>query len=148
MAVVPRSARASVGGLCYHVLNRGNARQPVFHKDGDYDAFSTLLAQAQEHQPMRLVERAETWPWSSLRGVTGARRPTMLHAGPVPRPRDWLARVNRAETPAELEALRRSVTKGTPLGSPRWVTRTAARLDIPHTLRDRGRPKKARPRRS
>jgi hypothetical protein len=32
---VPRTARASIGGICYHVLNRGNARQDVFHKD-DY----------------------------------------------------------------------------------------------------------------
>jgi hypothetical protein len=25
-AIMPRTARASVGGYCYHVLNRGNAR--------------------------------------------------------------------------------------------------------------------------
>ena len=36
---MPRTARAAVGGLCYHVLNRGNGRQAVFHKDGDYAAF-------------------------------------------------------------------------------------------------------------
>ena len=52
---MPRSARASVGGLCYHVLNRGNAHLPVFRKDTDFDAFVTLLAQAQEHQRMRLI---------------------------------------------------------------------------------------------
>jgi hypothetical protein len=36
---MPRTARASVGGMCYHVLNRGNRRAEVFHKDGDYQAF-------------------------------------------------------------------------------------------------------------
>ena len=31
-----RIARASIGGICYHVLNRGNARQDVFHEDDDH----------------------------------------------------------------------------------------------------------------
>jgi REP element-mobilizing transposase RayT len=30
---MPRTERASVRGICYHVLNRGNARKDVFHKD-------------------------------------------------------------------------------------------------------------------
>jgi putative transposase len=42
---MPRTARASVGGLCYHVLNRGNGRQTDFHKDGDYAAFVEALGQ-------------------------------------------------------------------------------------------------------
>jgi RHS repeat-associated protein len=32
---MPRTARASVGGNCYHLLNRGNARRQVFHKPED-----------------------------------------------------------------------------------------------------------------
>ena len=36
---MPRTARASVGDYCYHVINRGNARAEVFHADGDYQAF-------------------------------------------------------------------------------------------------------------
>ena len=28
--------------MCYHVLNRGNARAEVFHKDEDYAAFLAL----------------------------------------------------------------------------------------------------------
>lgn len=52
---MPRTARASVGNTCYHVLNRGNARGTVFHKDGDYDAFVELLAQAKERLPMRVL---------------------------------------------------------------------------------------------
>ena len=43
---MPRTARASVGGICYHVLNRGNARPKVFHKDGDYEAFVELIEKA------------------------------------------------------------------------------------------------------
>jgi len=36
---MPRTARASVGDICYHVINRGNSQIEVFHKDGDYQAF-------------------------------------------------------------------------------------------------------------
>jgi REP-associated tyrosine transposase len=49
---MPRTARASVGGVCYHVLNRGNGRGEVFHKDGDYAAFLRLIGEACERVPM------------------------------------------------------------------------------------------------
>ncbi len=53
---MPRSARASQGGYCYHVLNRGNGRRTVFHKDGDFAAFVKLLRQAGERTPgLRLL---------------------------------------------------------------------------------------------
>src|SRR5436305_6655202 len=52
---MPRTARASQGGFCYHVLNRGNARRTVSHKDGDYAAFVKLLCQAAERVPVRLL---------------------------------------------------------------------------------------------
>jgi putative transposase len=52
---MPRTARASVGGLCYHVINRGNAKQRVFRKPEDYAAFARLLGEASERLPMRLV---------------------------------------------------------------------------------------------
>jgi len=32
-----------VGGYVYHVRNRGNARLPLFQKDGDYEAFEPVL---------------------------------------------------------------------------------------------------------
>src|SRR5436309_480817 len=41
-----RSWRASAGGYVYHVLNRANARLPLFQKDGDYVAFESVLAEA------------------------------------------------------------------------------------------------------
>lgn len=52
---MPRTARASVGGYCYHIINRGNGRAEVFHTEGDYQAFVTLLRQASERIPMRLL---------------------------------------------------------------------------------------------
>jgi putative transposase len=52
---MPRTARASVGGMCYHVLNRGNARAEVFHKPQDYLAFVELMAEANERLPLRVL---------------------------------------------------------------------------------------------
>ena len=43
-----RPKRAADGGLIYHVLNRGNARQPIFEKVGDYEAFERILGEAVE----------------------------------------------------------------------------------------------------
>jgi len=33
---MPRTARAAVGGICYHVINRGNGRMKVFNSDQDH----------------------------------------------------------------------------------------------------------------
>ena len=52
---MPRNPRASLGGYCYHVLNRGNGRRRIFHKDGDYAAFVKLLREAGERTPVRLL---------------------------------------------------------------------------------------------
>lgn len=217
---MPRTARASVGGVCYHVINRGNGGIQVFRKDGDYSAFMGLLARACERLPMRvlahclmpnhfhlvlwpyrdrdlsrwmqwlltshvrryhrhygtcghvwqgrfkafpiqqdghllvvlryvernplrarLVERAEQWPWSSLRWWSSRQRPAFLEAGPVDRHPGWVKRVNSPEMPAELEGLRLSLTRGRPWGDERWMKSIAERLGLESTLRPRGRPK-------
>lgn len=52
---MPRTARASVGEMCYHVINRGNARQEVFRKNEDYKAFINLLDHACERIAMRVL---------------------------------------------------------------------------------------------
>ncbi len=52
---MPRTSRASVGGICYHVLNRGNAQAEVFHKVDDFAAFLQLMAEANERLPLRIL---------------------------------------------------------------------------------------------
>jgi hypothetical protein len=42
------TARAAVGGICYHVIKRGNGRMKVFHGDGDFAAFVDLLVPARQ----------------------------------------------------------------------------------------------------
>src|SRR5438876_11063830 len=52
---MPRTARASVGGICYHVINRGNARRDVFVKDGDFQAFLKAIGHACIEIPMPVL---------------------------------------------------------------------------------------------
>jgi len=52
---MPRTIRASQAGFCYHVLNRGNARSQVFHKEGDYAAFLQAMSESSVRLPMRLL---------------------------------------------------------------------------------------------
>lgn len=220
-----RALRVAQGGLIYHVLNRANARLPIFEKDEDYRAFERVLVEVRERIPMRilayclmpnhwhlvlwprgegdlstfmrlltlthtqrwhahrrsigsghlyqgrfkafliqndahlltvcryvernalrakLVKRAERWRWGSLwRHTYGdAKARALLSEWPIPRPRNWVERVNRPQTEAELEALRRAVNRGSPFGSPRWVERTVKRLGLESTLRPRGRPRR------
>ncbi len=217
---MPRTARAAVGGICYHVLNRGNGRARVFHNDADYRAFLDLIAQAAERISMRvpafclmpnhfhlllwprhdqdlsrfmqwlltshvrrhhrkrrttghvwqgrfkafpiqqdshfltvcryiernplragLVNHAERWPWSTLGIATLPDAPVIPSTAPIDRSRDWITRVNRPESPAELKALRHCIFRGTPYGTPIWTARIADRLDLQSTLNPRGRPR-------
>jgi len=67
---MPRTARGSIGGLCYHVINRGNARGEIFHKPQDYKAFEDLLIESATRLPIRLLAyclmpnhfHAAVWP--------------------------------------------------------------------------------------
>lgn len=51
---MPRIARGTVGGYVYHVMNRGNGGQRVFHKKGDYESFISLLSEATHHIPIKI----------------------------------------------------------------------------------------------
>jgi putative transposase len=217
---MPRTARASLGGWCYHVLNRGNARNEVFHKDEDYAAFVALFEPACERIQMRLlgyclmpnhfhlllwphhdgdlgrwmqwlmtshvrryhrhyggsghvwqgrfkafpiqqddhfltvlryvernplraklVRKAESWRWSSLRQRQASAGSSLLAAAPVTLPANWPSLVNEPQTEAELAAVRTSIARGTPFGGPRWTHRAAQELGLEFTLRPRGRPR-------
>jgi len=91
-----------------------------------------------------LVRRAELWRYHSLwrreKGDEQAR--SILADWPVAPPKDWRAIVNRPQGRGEVEAVRRSVIKGSPFGSKEWALRIARRLGLEHTLRPRGRPAK------
>ena len=41
--------------MCFHVINRGNARRQVFFKEGDYEAFLKAMAPACVQLPMPVL---------------------------------------------------------------------------------------------
>ncbi len=46
---MPRVCRYLAEGYSYHVLNRGNGKQKIFHKDQDFAAFVQIMKEAIEH---------------------------------------------------------------------------------------------------
>ena len=92
------------------------------------------------------VVRAEDWRWSSLsRRQSGTHEErSILTEWPIDRPKNWTEYVNQAETEQELEALRKSILRGRPFGSPEWQKRIAKRLGLESAYRPTGRPRKTR----
>jgi putative transposase len=204
-----RTARASKGGICYHVINRGNARATVFHDSTDYESFIKLIARACKRIPMRvlcyclmpnhfhlviwphndgdmsrwmqwlltshvrryhrlrgssgrvwqgrfkafpiqqdshlltvmryvernpvranLVDSAIDWDWSSISTASTETHRAILSPAPIAIPPNWLEWVDRAITPAELDALRRCGRRQSPYGSPSWTETTAKSLRL------------------
>jgi putative transposase len=97
-----------------------------------------------ERNPLRanLCRRAEEWKYGSAWHRTNgtAVSEAILSPWPIPRPAMWLDHVNQPQTSGEVEVIRKSIARGMPYGTDRWVSQTAARLEIKHTLRPRGRP--------
>jgi putative transposase len=52
---MPRHARVSPDGFVQHVLNRGDHRESIFHKPGDFRAFLMAIAEAARRVPMRIL---------------------------------------------------------------------------------------------
>jgi putative transposase len=52
---MPRSRRQSYADVVYHVINRANARDQIFHAPADYTAFETVLLQAKRRVDVRVL---------------------------------------------------------------------------------------------
>jgi len=92
--------------------------------------FKSFLVESDEHlwTVCRYVERnalraglcarAEQWRWSSLwrREFGDVECRQVLSKWPIDVPKDWVNRVNRAESRSQLEALRRCVNRRQPFG--------------------------------
>jgi putative transposase len=134
----------------YHTSGTGHIYQDRFKSfpvESDEHVYSVCRYVERNAVRANLVQRAEHWRWSSLwRRLRGDEEPgRFLSPWPLPMPADWVEYVNTPQTEAEVEALRRSVQRGSPWGSPAWQKLVAARLGLNHTLRPQGRPKKVPP---
>jgi putative transposase len=133
----------------YHLSGGGHLYQGRFKNFPVQDNRHVLtLGRYVEANAVRaqLVDRAQNWPWGGMFARLTGGKPFELADWPVDRPGNWSAMVNREMLDAELAQIRTSVTRGRPLGSEQWVERTAARLGLMFTLRERGRPRKEKDR--
>jgi putative transposase len=118
------------------------------------DEYLLTVCRYVERNPLRagFVERAEDWPWSSLRSRSSGfdRLPkdesrVRLAVPPVQVPADWVRWVNQPQTDAELTALRACVSGGHPYGGAGWREEAAASLGLCAQPSSRGRPNKRAP---
>ena len=103
----------------YHVLNRANARLPLFEKDEDFAAFERVLAEAVERSGIRLLSYC-------LMG-------NHWHLVVWPREDGELS---------QFASLRRSVNRGCPYGDESWSATAIESLGLEITTRPRGRPRR------
>lgn len=50
-----RIPRIDIGNEYYHIINRANARLPIFNKNKDYEAFEKILEEAKVKYSMRIL---------------------------------------------------------------------------------------------
>ncbi len=50
-----RTPRIDVGNEFYHIINRANARLPIFKKEKDFEAFENILEEAKDKYSMRIL---------------------------------------------------------------------------------------------
>ena len=62
---MPRSLRSDFAGQIYHALNRGNARNKIFFKDADFEAFERLVQLGLEEYPVDLI----AYQWMGTTGI-------------------------------------------------------------------------------
>ncbi|MBL8537867.1 MAG: transposase [Hyphomonadaceae bacterium] len=92
-----------------------------------------------------LTQRAEDWPWSSVRAHLDGRDDSLVRAQPLrARVRGDLARFFEADVGAEaMRKLRRAGATGRPLGGAEWLKALEASAGRALTAPRRGRPRKA-----
>ena len=93
----------------------------------------------------RLVERAEDWPWSSVRAHLAGRDDGVVTVAPA-RVGPFAAFLNEPfDADTTFHALRRAETTGRPIGAADWINRLERDLARPLAPRKRGPKPKAPP---
>lgn len=88
-----------------------------------------------------LVKHAEEWRWSSLyHREQKFERQQLLNAWPIKPDTNYLDWVNTPQPKEEIELIRYHIQRGRPYGTDIWMKRTAAKLGLESTFRNRGRP--------
>lgn len=96
-----------------------------------------------ESNPLRadIVEKSQSWPWSSLALRNGRECEITLSDGPVELPRRWNYLVNLGVNDNQKSMIDNSIKRGCPYGDEHWVRRTIKQLGLESSIRPIGRPK-------
>jgi putative transposase len=91
-----------------------------------------------------IAKRSADWRWGSawIRLNGDAKQRSVLSEWPVDMPANWVRTVDRPLRETELSDVKQSVERGRPLGDDRWIGRMVSRLNLRHTIRQEGRPRK------
>jgi REP-associated tyrosine transposase len=110
------------------------------------DGHLVMVLRYIEANPVRakIVASARQWPWSSHNEVIGENKRVLVDAAPIEITEDWSGYVDGSFEKNELERLRASVNRHTPLGDAVWLMRVCREFGLESTTRRRGRPTKER----
>ena len=91
---------------------------------------------------LAIAWRTEEWRWSSHNEVAGAANRGLVDKPPIQIPKKWTEYVDQTLPDNELERIRRSVNRQTPLGDADWMMKVCRKFGLESTIRRRGRPRK------
>lgn len=131
----------------HHTIGHGHLYQGRYKSFiCEEDKHFINLVRYVERNPLRarLVKRAEDWRWGSAwRRTKGtSKQKKLLCEWPVPMPRGYASFLNEPQTHSEVEAMRRSIKRGSPYGSNSWTGKIIEQFKLETTIRPRGRPNK------
>jgi len=135
-----RVARRTVG---HGPLYQGRFKSFPIQEDGH---FLTVCRYVERNAlTAGLTPRAQGWTRGSLWVRLKRCEPlsAILSPWPVPPPADWVRQVNEPMTTKEIARLEISERRGRPFGDEAWTQQAVRNLDLNHTVRSEGRPRKA-----
>jgi len=90
----------------------------------------------------KMVASAKEWRWSSHNEVIGADNSGLVDKEFIEIPKEWTEYVDASLAGNELDRVRASVNRQTPLGDATWLTKVCREFGLESTIRRRGRPRK------
>ena len=218
---MPRIARVLTDNQIYHIINRGNRRESVFHDNYDYEKFLRLLIESKEiyalkiyayclmpnhfhlviytkyanflSQAMhwisssyvryynkrynlsghlwqgryksfivqedtyllvllkyvevnpkraRIVKDCIDYKYSSANTRVKNEKDLLIDETPICLPDDWYSYINSDEKNIDIESIRNSINRQSPLGDENWRYMVSKKYNLESTINSIGRPKR------
>lgn len=218
---MPRIARGLADNQIYHIINRGNRRESVYHDKYDYERFLKLLFDSKEKYNIKIyayclmpnhfhlviytkyseslskamhwisssyvryynkrykisghlwqgryksfivqkesylltllkyvevnpkrakiVKRCEDYKYSSAYNRINNIEDELINIPPIDLPVNWDKYINDEESKIDIDYIRNSIERQSPLGEELWQVNIAKKYGLESTLNSRGRPRK------